>query len=196
MLDIGWSEMLVIAAIAIVVIGPKDLPAALRAIGRWVAKARAAAREFQSGIDQMVADAELDELKKTATSVRDFDAESLLDKVDPTGADEKGPTGASPTSGGDQVAAGEPAAGSADGVAAHIDDAESGARIADEIPPAQVAPPHSLMHAGQAVDYMPPSEEEADDRGERDGAGDGDADAPSSAGEDAATPRRAGGADA
>ena len=71
MLDIGWSEMLLIAVVAIIVIGPKDLPKALRAVGQWVGKARSIAREFQSSVDQMIADAELDEMKKAANSISD-----------------------------------------------------------------------------------------------------------------------------
>jgi len=187
MLDIGWSEMLVIAAVAIVVIGPKDLPTALRSIGRWIAKARAAAREFQSGIDQMVADAELDELRKTAQSVRDMDADTLLDKVDPTGS--PAPQASSPPPSTQDSPA--PAPTAADNVAGHIDTAEAGAtaEVADIVPPAQVAPPHSLMHAGQAVDYMPPTEEAGDDE-KAPGTGTAGEDTPPSS-----PPRRAGGAD-
>lgn len=79
MLDIGWSEMLLIAVVAIIVIGPKDLPKVLRTVGNWVARVRAAAREFQSGIDQMIADSELEDLRNTANSIQNFDSEKLLD---------------------------------------------------------------------------------------------------------------------
>ena len=54
MLDIGWSEMAVIALVALVVIGPKDLPKAMKAAAFWVRKARSLASEFHSGIDQLV----------------------------------------------------------------------------------------------------------------------------------------------
>ena len=54
MFDIAWSELGVIAVVALIVIGPKDLPKVLRTIGQWTAKARSMAREFQSGIDDMV----------------------------------------------------------------------------------------------------------------------------------------------
>ncbi|MCC6467529.1 MAG: twin-arginine translocase subunit TatB [Alphaproteobacteria bacterium] len=68
MFDIGWSELAVIAAVAIVVIGPKDLPLALKTVGQWVAKARSLAREFQGSVDEMIREAEraaeLDKLKK------------------------------------------------------------------------------------------------------------------------------------
>ncbi|MEQ1753615.1 MAG: Sec-independent protein translocase protein TatB [Micropepsaceae bacterium] len=64
MFDIGWDELLVIAIVALVVIGPKDLPQAFRIAGRWMAKARALARDFQSHIDDLMRESELDELKR------------------------------------------------------------------------------------------------------------------------------------
>lgn len=89
MLDIGWSEMLLIAVVAIIVIGPKDLPKALRAVGQWVGKARSIAREFQSSVDQMIADAELDDMKKAANAIGNarpdtFVKQQLEDIVDGT----------------------------------------------------------------------------------------------------------------
>jgi sec-independent protein translocase protein TatB len=86
MLDIGWTEMLVIAVLALIVIGPKDLPGALRTVGQWVRKARSLAREFQSGIDEMVREAELDEARKTLESTRRSNiAKTIKDNVDPEG---------------------------------------------------------------------------------------------------------------
>ncbi len=64
MLDIGSSELLVIVVVAILVIGPKDLPRALHMMGRYLGKARAMTRHFRSGIDEMVRQAELAELEK------------------------------------------------------------------------------------------------------------------------------------
>jgi len=80
MLDIGWSEMLVIAVVAIIIIGPKDLPRTLRTVGRWIGKARAMAREFQSSLDDIARDAELDELKKQITDVSDFDVRKEIEQ--------------------------------------------------------------------------------------------------------------------
>ncbi len=59
MLDIGWSEMAVIALLALVIIGPKDLPRVMRTMGKWAHKARSVSREFQSGIDDMIREAAL-----------------------------------------------------------------------------------------------------------------------------------------
>ncbi|MBP7066061.1 Sec-independent protein translocase protein TatB [Ferrovibrio sp.] len=90
MFDIAWSELGIIAVVALVVIGPKDLPKVLRSVGQWVAKARSMAREFQSGIDDMVRESELDELRKVAKSVTDFSVENEIKKtVDPDGSLEK-----------------------------------------------------------------------------------------------------------
>lgn len=65
MFDIGWSEMVFVAIIAIIVIGPKDLPRTVAAIAKYIRKARGYARDFQTGIDDLARDAELDDLKKT-----------------------------------------------------------------------------------------------------------------------------------
>lgn len=64
MFDIGWSELLVIGVVAIIAIGPKDLPLALKTVGQWVAKARALAREFQGSLDEMIRESELDKVKQ------------------------------------------------------------------------------------------------------------------------------------
>lgn len=60
----GYSEMFVCAVVAIIVIGPKDLPKVLRALGRTVAKMRGMAREFQGHLDQALKESGLDEVKK------------------------------------------------------------------------------------------------------------------------------------
>ena len=64
MFDVGFDEMLVIAVVAIVVIGPKDLPVALRTAGRWLAKVRRVSGHFRSGIETMIREAELEEMEK------------------------------------------------------------------------------------------------------------------------------------
>jgi len=69
MFDIGWSEMAVIALIALVVIGPKELPNAMRIVAKWARKARSLAREFQSGVDDMIREADLDDARKAFDSM-------------------------------------------------------------------------------------------------------------------------------
>ena len=64
MFDIAPTELLLCAVVALLVIGPKDLPRAMRTAGGWVAKARGMARHFRSGLDAMVREAELEEMEQ------------------------------------------------------------------------------------------------------------------------------------
>ena len=64
MFDIAPSEFMLVAFVALIVIGPKDLPKAMRLLGYWVGKARGVARTFRSGFDSMVREAELEEMEK------------------------------------------------------------------------------------------------------------------------------------
>jgi len=64
MLDFNAPEFVVVAIVALLVIGPKDLPKAMRFVGKWFGKARAVARQFRSGFDSMIREAELAELEK------------------------------------------------------------------------------------------------------------------------------------
>lgn len=83
--DIGWIEILVIAVMAIVVVGPKDLPKMMRILGQWVAKARGLAREFQKSIDDLVRESELDDLKKEVEELRKLNPiEDVKKALDPT----------------------------------------------------------------------------------------------------------------
>jgi len=86
MFDIGWSEMAVVALIALLVIGPKDLPKVMRSAAHWARKARGLAREFQSGVDEMIRDADLEDARKLVDSAKSMDVRKALgDAVDPTG---------------------------------------------------------------------------------------------------------------
>lgn len=64
MFDIAPSEFLLIAIVAIVVIGPKDLPMALRTAGRWIARVRRVSNHFKSGIETMIREAEMEEMER------------------------------------------------------------------------------------------------------------------------------------
>ncbi len=145
MFDIGWSEMAVVALLALIVIGPKDLPRVMRAASHWVRKARALGREFQSGIDEMIREADLDDAKNAIESTRNLDIDKVVqDTLDPTGsvADEV-----------ERLEA-ETRAETADGADRDDGDGEdtaAGATIVKH--PVQIAPPHSLT--------PPPTEEEA-----------------------------------
>jgi sec-independent protein translocase protein TatB len=62
--DVAPTEFLLVCLVALVVIGPKDLPKVMRVVGQWVAKARGVANQFRSGFDNMVREAELAEMEK------------------------------------------------------------------------------------------------------------------------------------
>lgn len=64
MFDIGASELLLIVVVAVVVIGPKDLPLALRTAGRWIARMRRVSNHFRTGLEAMIREAELEEMEK------------------------------------------------------------------------------------------------------------------------------------
>ena len=87
LLDFGWSELMLIGLVALVVIGPKDLPKALRIAGFWVRKARTLSREFQSSVEQMVREAELDEMRQELNKATQIDLDTeFRQAVDPTGS--------------------------------------------------------------------------------------------------------------
>src|SRR5664279_3973262 len=73
MFDIGWSELVVIAVVALIAIGPKELPGVLRMIGQWMGKARRMAAEFQGQFQEAMREAEISDLKKTFDEVKDSD---------------------------------------------------------------------------------------------------------------------------
>jgi sec-independent protein translocase protein TatB len=84
--DLGWSEMLVIGAVALVVIGPKELPKTLRTLGSWARKARSMTRELQGSVEEMIREAELDEVRRDLKKAMDFDVKGEIHKsMDPTG---------------------------------------------------------------------------------------------------------------
>ena len=78
---IGYTEMFVIAVVAIIVIGPKDLPRVLRALGKTVAKMRGMAREFQGHLDSAMKETGLDEVKKEFNNLKS--AGGILEPISP-----------------------------------------------------------------------------------------------------------------
>ena len=71
MFDIGWSEIAVIAVVALIAIGPKELPGVLRMVGQWMGKARKMAAEFQGQFQEAMREAEMADLKKSFDEVRE-----------------------------------------------------------------------------------------------------------------------------
>jgi sec-independent protein translocase protein TatB len=75
MFDIGWAELMVIGVVALIVVGPKDLPRMLRTLGHYTGQARAMAREFQRNMEDAAREADLSDMKEMrdlAKSVRDL----------------------------------------------------------------------------------------------------------------------------
>jgi sec-independent protein translocase protein TatB len=80
MFDIGWTELLLIAVVAIVVIGPKDLPRAMRTVGQWTTKMKRMAGDFQRQFNEAVREAELDDVKNQVTQLGKIDPMADLRK--------------------------------------------------------------------------------------------------------------------
>ena len=70
MFDIAWSELLVIIVVALVVVGPKDLPRLMRTAGQWAGRARAMADQFRRSFDDIARQSELDELRQEVTRLQ------------------------------------------------------------------------------------------------------------------------------
>jgi sec-independent protein translocase protein TatB len=86
MFDLGWGEMGVIALVALIVLGPKELPNALRTMTNLTRTARKLAGEFQSGVNEIVREAELEDARKAAQSISKGSISKAIEKVvDPTG---------------------------------------------------------------------------------------------------------------
>lgn len=79
MFDMGWSELLLVAVLAIVFVGPKDLPRVMRTVGQYVAKMRAMMREFQNSFEDLARESELEELRKQVAEMRETAVKPLAD---------------------------------------------------------------------------------------------------------------------
>ena len=105
MFDIGPMELLLIVIVAVIVIGPKDLPVALRTAGRWIAKVRKVSGHFRSGLDAMVREAEMEEMEKKWAEQND----KIMREHPAGGPVEMEPTGAYPPPPAAEAAAEPPA---------------------------------------------------------------------------------------
>ena len=86
MFDIGWQELFIVSILAVVVVGPKELPRVLRTVMGIVRKARMMARDFQDGLDDVVREADLEDMKKQVSGLADGDlGKSVEDALDPNG---------------------------------------------------------------------------------------------------------------
>lgn len=85
MFDIGWQELFIVSILALIVVGPKDLPRALRNVLGLVRKARMMARDFQDGIDDVVRESDLEDMKNQIETLSDGDInEQIQSAIGPT----------------------------------------------------------------------------------------------------------------
>ncbi len=84
MFDIGWQELFIVAVLALIVVGPKDMPRMIRTVRSWIRRAREMARDFQSGLDDVVREADLEDLRNQVNSASD-PTQAMADALDPTG---------------------------------------------------------------------------------------------------------------
>lgn len=82
MLDLGWQELFFITLVAIIVVGPKDLPMLVRSISRWIFKARTLAQDFQGSLEIVAREAEIDGLKKDMVELVDDAKKDVLPQDD------------------------------------------------------------------------------------------------------------------
>ena len=81
MLDIGWPELMLITVVALIVIGPRDLPAAIRTVTTIIRKVRGMAAEFQGGLEEIARESGIDDVKKSVEDVISYDAEAALKNI-------------------------------------------------------------------------------------------------------------------
>ncbi len=167
MFDFAWSQIALIGVVALIAIGPKDLPVAIRAVTGAIKKARKMAAEFQTHVDEMVKEANLQEVRDSLNEVRNFDIKSTIEKaIDPdntirdtfasnplepappvTGADFATPTAGEAAADAVTGPVGEP------GAAATAEPPRAPAFI----PPGMVPPPEpALLAEPEAPAFIPP----------------------------------------
>ena len=84
--DIGWQELFLIGLVTIIVVGPKEIPRVLRTVSQWMRKIRSMAREFQSGVDDLAREADLDDFRKELAEAKELGNERNIEEmIDPTG---------------------------------------------------------------------------------------------------------------
>lgn len=153
MFDLAWSEIAVIGIVALIAIGPKDLPVAIRAISEMMKKARRMASEFQGHVDEMVRESNLHEVRDQINDIRNLDIKGrILNAVDGDGSIQR--TVASTT-----AYTPEPLPETA--VAAHdphmMLPPDASAMIPQETVPAMI-PPDAVPVAAPAPAMIPPAE--------------------------------------
>jgi sec-independent protein translocase protein TatB len=150
MFDFAWSEIALVGIVALLVIGPKDLPEAVRGVARGIAKLRRMASQFQGQADELVREANLDEVRNSINEIRNFNVRDQLTKaIDEDGSIRKtfseDPLKTDYSTPYKPPAVNEPAAAPAEAPAVPVEDATA--------PPASIEPPR----APAAPAFVPPA---------------------------------------
>lgn len=113
MFDIGWQELLVIGVLALLVVGPKELPGLLRNVGRWAGKARSVARDFQRSMEDAAREADLEEFNKLRNVKREVENMARLDYSEQAKRSQSYMTGGKPGAATNGAGTGTPSAAAA-----------------------------------------------------------------------------------
>jgi sec-independent protein translocase protein TatB len=165
MFDFSWGELLLIAVVALIVIGPKELPGVLRAVGQWVGKIRRMAAEFQSQFHEAMREAEMADLKKQVDELNDA-ARGLTRHFDPINLDSPRPPSGSTTD--VPTASSTPPAAAADaapGPSTEAEGAQSGSQAPE--PSALPVPEKDVSTAAPLSSSPEPAAQEAEGGHER-----------------------------
>jgi sec-independent protein translocase protein TatB len=145
MFDISWGELMLIGVVALIVIGPKELPGVLRMVGQWVGKIRRMAGEFQSQFQEALREAEMVDLKKQVDELNSA-ARGLNTQFDPTNFESRGAATSKPA----EAPATEPSA----------------QPVADvSVPPPETTPPVTEKDIAPEPASVAPRAAEGDGRG-------------------------------
>ena len=162
MFDFAWSEFALIAVVALIAIGPKDMPVAIRAVTGWIKKARRMAAEFQTHVDDMMREADLHEVRESINEIRNFDIKGEMERtIDPDGSLRaefaSNPLEPAQASSVEELAVSEPVAGSA---VMELEPAPAEQPAAAQapafIPPNAVPPPEPQQSEPEAPAFIPP----------------------------------------
>lgn len=147
MLDIGWSELLIIGIVALVVVGPKELPKLLRVVGQMLAKVRRMASEFQGQVNEAIREAELEDVKKSVEDLKSYNPATMIrNEID---------NALAPVTAASQEVTSEMARIEAGLDAPPVDRGEGGSEFAPPPPPPELAGPPDFGPAEVAPHYGP-----------------------------------------
>ena len=150
MFDFAWSEFALIAVVALIAIGPKDMPVAIRAVTTWIKKARRMASEFQTHVDEMMREADLQDVRNSINEIRNFDIKGHIERTIDEDGSLRSTFASNPL---------EPVAGGAAAAVTSVEEIAVGDAAAAELTPPEetVAPTVAEPCGPQAPAFVPPN---------------------------------------